>query len=428
MLIKNFKELAKSQDKQTVLRILDTGLQAGLPKNRIRKFVHNDKLSFGKHVKSLLQYDHIFLVAFGKAADSMACEVDSLIRTRGGIIVIPKEYSSVLKKRKFKVIHSGHPIPNKNSIIAANQIIKFLHKRKKYDLIIFLVSGGASSLVSLPDGITLGEKQTVIDMLIKCGASIEEINCIRKHLSKIKGGRLMEHLKCDAISLVMSDVVKDDITTIASGITSFDRTTFADAEKILKQYNLWNLVPTNVRKRICLGTAKKIPETPKREKIKNYIIASNMNCLIAMGKIAKSLGLNPKTVYPISGDVKQNAKNLVNLIINAKHNSCVVFGGEPTVTVKGNGKGGRNQELVLYILKNIQDVQQKVIVASIGTDGKDGNTNACGAILDETTNVITAKKFLIRNDSYNFLKKKNGLIFTGPTHTNLMDIGILLKR
>jgi hydroxypyruvate reductase len=428
MLIKNFRELATSRDKEIVLRMLDSGLQVGLPKNRIRKFVHKDKLSFGKHVKSLLQYDHIFLVAFGKAADSMTCEVDSLIRTSGGIIVIPKGYSSILKKRKFKVIHSGHPIPNKNSIIAANQIIKFLHKRKNQDLVIFLVSGGASSLISLPDGITLGEKQTVINLLIRCGASIEEINCVRKHLSKIKGGRLLEHLKCDAASLVMSDVIGDDITTIASGTTSFDKTTFFDAEKVLKRYNLWNNVPKNVRKRIRLGITRKIPETPKRGKIKNHIIATNMNCLMAMEKIAKSFGLSSKTIYPISGDVKQNAKNLANLITNAKHNSCVVFGGEPTVIVKGNGKGGRNQELVLYILKNIRDVRQKIIASSIGTDGKDGNTNACGAILDETANVIAAKKFLKRNDSYNFLKKKNGLIFTGPTHTNLMDIGILLKR
>jgi hydroxypyruvate reductase len=428
MLIKNFRELATSRDKEIVLRMLDSGLQVGLPKNRIRKFVHKGKLSFGKHVKSLLQYDHIFLVAFGKAAYSMACEVDSLIRTSGGIIVIPKGYSAILKKRKFKVIHSGHPIPNKNSIVAANQLIKFLHERKNNDLVIFLVSGGASSLVSLPDGIDLGEKQSVIELLIKCGASIDEINCVRKHLSKIKGGRLLEHLKCDATSLVMSDVIDDDITTIASGTTSFDKTTFSDAEKVLKKYNLWNRVPKNVRKRILLGLAKKIPETPKKEKIKNHIIASNMDCLMAMEKMAKSFGLSPKTVYPVYGDVKQNAKNLANLIANARHNSCVVFGGEPTVIVKGNGKGGRNQELVLHVLKKIQDVRQKIIVASIGTDGRDGNTNACGAILDKTANVIGATRFLKRNDSYNFLKKKNGLIFTGPTHTNLMDIGILLKR
>ena len=428
MIIKNFRDLATNNDKRIALKILESGLLAGLPKNLIRKFVHKNQICIGKHVKSLLKYDQIFIVAFGKAADSMTNEVNSLTKTSGGIVVIPKGYCSVLKTKKFEIIYAGHPNPNTKSVQAAKKIIKLLHERKKNDLIIFLISGGGSSLVSLPDGITLDEKRVVTDMLIKCGAGIEEINCVRKHLSKIKGGRLLEHLKCDAISLVISDVVDDDITTIASGTTHFDKTTFSDAKKILKKYNLLQSVPSNVLKRIRLGIEKEIPETPKQQKIKNQIIATNKTCLNSMEKISASFGLTNKTIYPISGDVKHMAKILAKFIAKAKPNSCIIFGGEPTVKVKGKGRGGRNQELVLYILEEIQNDKHRITVASIGTDGKDGNTDACGAILNKTINVADAKKFLARNDSYNFIKKHKGLIFTGPTHTNLMDIGILLKR
>jgi hydroxypyruvate reductase len=238
----------------------------------------------------------------------------------------------------------------------------------------------------------------------------------------------LKYLKCEAFSLVISDVIGDDITTIASGTTFYDHTTFSDAEKILKKYNLLKSVPKNILKRIRLGIEKKIPETPKQQKIKNHIIATNKTCLNAMEKTSKSFGLTQKIIFPVSGEVKQTARTLAKLIVKAKPNSCIIFGGEPTVEVKGKGKGGRNQELVLYILKEIQNVDQKITVASIGTDGKDGNTDACGAILNNRVNFADAKKFLARNDSYNFIKKHGGLVFTGPTHTNLMDIGVLLKR
>jgi len=428
MIIKNFSDLTTDKDKHVTLKILESGLVAGLPNNVMQKFVRKNQISVDKYTKSLSKYDRIFVIAFGKAADSMTNEAKSLTHISGGIVVMPEGYNSILKTKKFEIIYAGHPIPNKKSVKAANKIIKFLKERKENELVIFLVSGGGSSLVSLPNGITLDEKRVVTDLLIKCGASIEEINCVRKHLSKIKGGRILEYLRCDAISLVMSDVIGDDITSIASGTTYYDKTTFSDAEKILKKYNLLKSMPGNVLKRIHLGIEKKIPETPKQQKIKNQIIATNKNCLNAMEKTSKSFELTYKTIYPVSGDVKQIAKTLAKLIVKAKHNSCIIFGGETTVKVKGKGKGGRNQELVLYILEEIQNVEQNITVASIGTDGKDGNTDACGAILNNKVNLTDVKKFLARNDSYNFIKKYKGIVFTGPTHTNLMDIGILLKR
>lgn len=428
MIIKNFNELATDKDKYLTLKILESGLVAGLPTNVMQKFVHKNQISVGKYIKSLSKYDQIFVVAFGKAADSMTDQVKSLTHISGGIVVMPEGYISILKTKNFEIIYAGHPIPNKKSVKAARKIIKFLEERKENDLVIFLVSGGGSSLVSLPDGITLDEKRTITDLLIKCGASIEEINCVRKHLSKIKGGRILDYLRCDAISLVMSDVISDDITSIASGITYYDKTTFSDAEKVLKKYNLLKSAPRSVLKRIRLGIEKEIPETPKQQKIKNHVIATNKNCLVAMKKKSKSFELTHKTIYPVSGNAKQIAKTLAKLIVNAKPNMCIIFGGESTVQVKGKGKGGRNQELVLYILAELQNVEQHITVASIGTDGKDGNTDACGAILNNKVNLTNVKKFLIRNDSYRFIKKYKGLVFTGPTHTNLMDIGVLLKR
>lgn len=428
MIIKNFHELATDEDKSTALKILESGLRAGLPNNLMQKFVQKNQVSVGKFTKSLSKYGQIYVVAFGKAADSMTIAVKSLTHINGGIVVIPEGYTSILKTKNFEIIHAGHPVPNKQSVKASTKIIKFLKERKENDLIIFLVSGGGSSLVSLPDGITLYEKRAITDLLIKSGASIEEINCVRKHLSQIKGGRLLEYLRCDSISLVMSDVINNDMTSIASGTTYYDKTTFSKAQKILKKYNLLKSSPRNVLKRIHLGIEKKISETPKKPKIKNFIVATNKNCLNAMEKSSKRFGLNYKTIYPVSNDVKQIAKTLAKLIVKAQSNTCVIFGGESTVQVKGKGKGGRNLELVLYILSELQTITQNITVASIGTDGKDGNTDACGAILNNKVNLMDVKKFLVRNDSYRFIKKHKGLVFTGPTHTNLMDIGVLLKR
>ncbi len=428
MIIKNFRDLAIDNNRRVVLKILESGLASAMPDSMIQKFVRKNQIIINKSAKSLSKYASIFIIAFGKAADSMTNEVNSLTCIKGGIVVIPEGYVSVLKTKKFEIIHAGHPIPNKNSMKAANKIIKFLKDRNENDLVIFLISGGGSSLVSLPDGITLDEKRIATNLLIKCGASINEINCVRKHLSQIKGGRILEHLKCDAISLVMSDVIGNDISSIASGTAYFDKTTFRDAEKVFKKYNLLQSVPSNVLTRIRLGIKKKIAETPKRQKIKNQIVATNKNCLDVMKKTSRNLGLTTKTVYPISGDVKQIAKTLAKLIMKAKTNSCIIFGGETTVRVKGKGKGGRNQELVLYILDEVKKAKQTITVTSIGTDGKDGNTDACGAMLNNKVSFNDVKKFLQNNNSNFFLKKYNGLVFTGPTHTNLMDIGVLLKR
>ena len=428
MIIKNFNELATNREKKDVLEILETGLDAALPGDRLQKIIKKDKIVIGKKTILLSKYDRIFVIGIGKAADSMAKTVYSLARINGGILVIPCGTESVLQNKKFRVFHTGHPIPNKQSVCAGKQIVKFLKNRKQSDFVIFLISGGGSSLLSLPDGVSLLDKKITTNLLLKSGANIQEINCIRKHLSKIKGGKLVENLSCDAVSLVMSDVVGDDLSDIASAPTHFDNTTFKDADKILTKYGLKKRIPQNVLKRLDLGIHHKIPETPKHSKIKNYIIGTNNDCLDAMAKRARQLGYSVSTKRSVSGNVNVVSKNILKSLSGKKH-SCLIFGGEPTVKVMGNGKGGRNQELVLTILDKIQNNKKNIVIASCGTDGKDGNTNASGAIMESSKNKIDGiHNFLKNNNSYYFFKKHNGLIFTGPTHTNLMDIGILLSR
>lgn len=426
MIIRNFKSLSINPEKQDVLSIIEAGLEAALPGNQLEKIIYRDHLIvFGKKT-DLKKYDDVFVIAIGKAAYSMTESVDSLTDIKGGLLVVPNKTRSTLSK-KFKVMQAGHPLPNKNSIIAAKKILEFLDKVKPHDLIIFLISGGTSSLVALPDGITLGEKRIVTDLMLKCGADIHEINCIRKHLSKIKGGRLLEHLKSNGISLVMSDVVGDDLTSIASGITYYDKTTFSDAKKILEKYNLERSVPKNVLKRITLGMQGKILETPKRQKIQNCIISTNKICLDAMNDRAKDLGFSTKVLSCLSGNVKDLSVKITKTFSDKKIN-CVIFGGEPTVVVKGKGKGGRNQELVLYTAINLAKQGTKATVASVGTDGIDGKTDCAGAICKSDQKIKTIKSYLDKNDSYNFFKKYGGLIFTGPTDTNLMDIGLVLRK
>lgn len=427
MIIKNFRHLATTGNKKLALSVIEHGISGALPNNALEKIVKQNFLQVGRKKISLKRYRRIYVVAIGKSADLMASTVDSLTGIHGGIVVIPDNAHSLIKKKKFTVIRSSHPIPTVKSIVAAKKIVEFLKFLEEKDLVIFLISGGASSLVSLPDGISLRDKQLVTSFLLRSGANIREINCIRKHLSKVKGGKLIESLRCKAVSLVMSDVVGDDLSVIASGITYCDKSTFCDAKKTLMKYHLKNLIPKSVWARIILGTKGMIPETPKKPKIQNYVIRSNRDCVDLMKICAQKLGFATKAIYAIDGNVGDAASEISKHVTNSQ-NFCLVFGGETTVVVKGKGKGGRNQELVLNLLKKLKDYDEKMIVASVGTDGIDGNTCAAGAIADLTMPPKPIGKYLNENNSYRYFKKYGGLIFTGSTHTNLMDIGLVLFR
>ena len=425
MIIQNYSDLAKDRAKINALKILTAGLESAMPQKNLQKIITSKQIRYGKKTINLTTYDSIYLVAFGKAADSMANAVSAIINIKKGIVVIPKGLIPEIKNHRFQIFQSGHPTPNKTSVRAAKTILKFLQQRKKGELVIFLVSGGSSALLALPDEITLNDKIIVTKELLASGATIQELNCVRKHLSKIKGGRLIEGLKCDAVSLVMSDVMGDDLSSIASGTTYFDKTKFVYALKILKKYRLENKIPNSVIQRLRLGASDKIPETPKKLKIPHYIVLTNRDCIQAMQKKSKQLGISFKTIS-ISGDITRATSKLISLIPKKK-NSCIIFGGETTVKVKGSGKGGRNQELVLRILEKTQKTKQDITIASIGTDGIDGNTKYAGAITKNIQiNQKEIKSYLAANNSNSFFKKYGGLIKTGHTHTNLIDIGLIL--
>ncbi|MEO2220345.1 MAG: DUF4147 domain-containing protein [Nitrosopumilus sp.] len=425
MIIQNFDELAITEKKKDCLEILESGLQAANPENIIPYYVTPNEIKINGKILNIEKYSNIYTVAFGKAGDSMTRALNSIISIKSGIIVIPKGSKAKIKSKKFQIFNSGHPKPDKTSVKAAKEVMKFVHNKKRGELIIFLVSGGGSSLLAMPDEITLSDKIHVTDLLLKSGATIQEFNCVRKHLSKIKGGKLVENMKCQGIGLIMSDVEGDDLSSIASGTTYMDDTTYADAMGIIEKYRLKLKIPIEVLQILGNGLHNQKVETPKIAKIENYIIANNNNCLESMEQTAKSKGYKVIKIQ-IFGDIKEVVKKILENI-SEEQKTCLILGGEPTVKVLGKGQGGRNQELVLRILKNTQKLK-RITIASMGTDGIDGNSNFAGAIIENIkVDLNIMKEFLKNSDSSRFFQKQKGNIKTSFTHMNLMDIGIVLK-
>jgi len=415
MIIQNFEELAITEKKKDCLEILESGLQAANPANIISNYVTPNEIKIDGKIFNIKKYSNIHTIAFGKAGDSMTRAINSIISIKSGIIVIPKGAKAKIKSKKFQIFNSSHPKPDKTSVKAAKEVMKFVNNKKSNELIIFLVSGGGSSLLAMPDEITLSDKVHVTDLLLKSGATIQEFNCIRKHLSKIKGGKLVENMKCHGIGLIMSDVENNDLSSIASGTTYMDNTTYQNAMDIIEKYRLKRRIPIEVLQILGNGVHNQKSETPKHAKIENYIVASNSNCLESMEKEAKIKGYKVIKIQ-IFGDIKEVVKKILEKIPE-QQKTCLIFGGEPTVKILGKGQGGRNQELVLRILKNTQKLK-KITIASMGTDGIDGNSNFAGAIVENIkVDLNIMKEFLKNSDSSRFFQKQKGNIKTDFTHT-----------
>jgi len=424
MYIKNYKELATTPEKKDALSVIEAGLVAANPIQTLQKIVKQNYLALAQQKIPLNGYRKIAVIAIGKAAGPMTKAVMRRTTINHGIVVSPQNGDTIKFPKKIKICHSSHPIPDQSSIRAAQAVLEFIQQLHPDDFVIFLISGGASSLLELPDEISLRDLQKIYKLLINCGANIEEINCVRKHLSKIKSGKLVEHLTCAAVSLVISDHVKNDLSVIASGITYCDKTTFKQAQKVLQRYQLDKIAPKSVIEHIRLGIERKIPETPKQPPIKNYLILTNTYCLQMMAKHARALGYRVKVLPAMTGNVATVATRLLKMA-SLKSKSMIIFGGEPTVVVKGKGRGGRNQELALHCLNKMKSKQ---VMVSVGTDGIDGPTDAAGAIVSSDMPKSEIKIFLDDNNSYAFFKKYGGLIYTGPTQTNVVDIGLILSR
>ena len=425
MIIQNFNDLSTTDKKKDCLEILEAGLQAANPENIIRKFVTPNEIKINDKSFNFEEYSSIYSVAFGKAGDTMTRALNAIIPIKSGIIVIPKGSKSVMKSKKFQIFNSRHPKPDQTSVKAAKEIMKFVQNKRSDELIIFLVSGGGSSLLALPDDITLEDKIHVTDVLLKSGATIQEFNCIRKHLSKIKGGKLVENMKCQGVGLVMSDVEGDDLSTIASGTTYMDDTTYADALEIIAKYKIRWKMPDEVLTLLENRMNEKKIEMPKKARIENYVIANNDDCLNEMKDKAEKSRYTVDVMH-VFGDIKETVTKILEKISESEK-TCIIFGGETTVKVLGKGMGGRNQELVLRLLKNTQKMK-KMVISSAGTDGVDGNSVFAGAITENVkVDLDLMKEFLKNSDSGRFFQKQKGNIKTNPTHTNLMDIGVILK-
>ena len=424
-MIKKPSKLTLNAHFQAVLSILDEGLESSHPSVYLKNYVLKNQILFSTSKIDLKKFNQKFLIAIGKSAGTMAEYVSKKINFNKGLVVVPKGITPKLKK-SIEIINAGHPIPNHNSLKAGKNLISFLSQTEKNDFVLFLISGGGSALSVLPDSISLRDKIIVNQILIRSGANINEIACIRKHLSLIKGGRLIQNMNCTGISLLVSDVIGNDIGSISSGITYCDKSTFSDSLKIIKKFSLQNKLPQSAIQILKSGLKCEIPETPKKSRIKNIIILNNTSCLSKMKNKSKTLGLKTYVMPNITGNLNHVTKMIASRALNSKNN-CIVFGGEPTVTVTGTGKGGRNQELVLRLYEKLKNQKFNFTIASIGTDGIDGNTKFAGALFS-TEYECDGKSYLKNNDSSSFFKKYGGLIKTGITQNNVNDIGVILRH
>ena len=425
-MIKNPSKLPLNHNSRDILKILNEGIIASSPSQHLKKYISKNKIQFSTSKIDLKKFNNIFLIAVGKSAGTMAEYVSQKIKFNHGIVVVPKEVTPKLNKKIFEIINAGHPLPNRNSLKAGKNLVEFLNKTQKNDFVLFLISGGGSALSVYPNSISLRDKILVNEELIRSGANINEIACVRKHLSLIKGGRLIQNMNCKGISFVVSDVIGDDITSISSGMTSYDKSTFTDALKILKKFSLQHKLPNSTLSVLKSGVNGNIPETPKKTVIKNTIILNNLTCLLKMKDKSKKLGYKAQLISNITGNLDQVTQMIASKAITSKNN-CIIFGGEPTVNVIGNGKGGRNQELVLRLYEKLKHKKPDFTFASIGTDGIDGNTKFAGSIFSTKYN-YDGRSYLKNNDSSSFFKKFGGLIKTGITQNNVNDIGVIIRH
>ena len=425
-MIKNPSKLPLNHNSRDILKILNEGIIASSPSQHLKKYISKNKIQFSTSKIDLKKFNNIFLIAVGKSAGTMTEYVSQKIKFNHGIVVVPKEVTPKLNKKIFEIINAGHPLPNRNSLKAGKNLVEFLNKTQKNDFVLFLISGGGSALSVYPNSISLRDKILVNEELIRSGANINEIACVRKHLSLIKGGRLIQNMNCKGISFVVSDVIGDDITSISSGMTSYDNSTFTDALKILKKFSLQHTLPNSTLSVLKSGVNGNIPETPKKTVIKNTIILNNLTCLLKMKDKSKKLGYKAQLISNITGNLDQVTQMIASKAITSKNN-CIIFGGEPTVNVIGNGKGGRNQELVLRLYEKLKHKKPDFTFASIGTDGIDGNTKFAGSIFSTKYN-YDGRSYLKNNDSSSFFKKFGGLIKTGITQNNVNDIGVIIRH
>jgi len=440
-LTKNSASSLLKKFREDALNSLNIALEEVDPYKSVLRYVlvNENFAKFGDRVLNLNEFEHIYLIAFGKASIKMSQAILSLVKVDNGIVVSNEEPREIPKNLVF--IKGGHPIPNENSVKGGKLILDLINNTRDDDLTIILISGGGSALVEVPL-VEFEGMQGLTKELLKRGTNINELNAVRKHLSEIKGGRLLKHGKGVFISLIISDVVGDPLDTIASGPTYFDTTTYEDAFNVLQKYGLLDKYPSIVEV-IKRGIRGEIEETLKEKEsiscsFENILVASNYQACEVTKKFLFKKGYS--VLYlgsSIQGEASQVAKVIYGIglsgykgQLNFKKPIAIVFGGETTVLVKGKGIGGRNTELILSTIFGLKDILG--VFVSLGTDGIDGVSKGAGAIADSETfkraldKGLDVNQFLENNDSFTFFDELEDAIITGPTGTNVADIGIFI--
>ena len=430
--------------------LLLEGLRAVDPSRLLREKL---SLTFGKLRVDGFEVDvseGAYVVAVGKAGGYMAETLEEILgdAVRGGVATIPK-HAPAPKLRRITPVVAGHPIPDEGSLEAGRLALRAAEKAResRVPLIVLLSGGGSAMAEHLPPGLPLEDLRVVTELLLKCGASIDEINAVRKHLSLIKGGRLAAAASpSPVLTLILSDVVGDRLDTVASGPTVPDPTTYEDALRVLQRYDLLAVAPRSVAELLAKGRSGDFPETPKPGELSNsfpVVIGNNMTALRAMKEFSEKLGLNAIILTSmLQGEAREAAKTLAAITLEARRSgspidppAAILCGGETTVTVKGQGKGGRNQEFALAAAISIAG-EEGVAIAAMGSDGIDGPTEVAGAVVDGRTFHVARRlgidplTYLRENDSYTFFKLVGGHIVTGPTGTNVNDfyLGIIVTE
>jgi glycerate 2-kinase len=437
--------------KEKITQILQAALDAADPKlaviNSIKR--EGDTIFAGKEKYDLNSYKNIFLIGAGKAAFEMSQGVLGILGekiSRGLIIVkyLP-ENPAKFASSCMKIVEGSHPQPDNKSIESSRELFQIAAQADSDDLVIFLLSGGASALMTSPrSGINLFDLQELTRLLLSCGAEIQEINIIRKHLDDLKGGGLARIVyPAEMLSLILSDVVASPLDAIGSGPTVADRSTFIDAYEVLKKYDLIERTPDNILKVLRDGIARQIDETvkdgdPVLAKVNNILVGSNEKAANAGLNAAVNLGFESRLITTnLQGEARKVGSDLGKLLketcLSTKKPVCMIAGGETTVTLIGKGKGGRNQELALAAVQEMAEIKDAALI-SLATDGDDGPTGAAGAVVTGDTLLkanragVDLQSFLDNNDSFSFFEKINGLIVTGATGTNVNDLVFLFAN
>jgi hydroxypyruvate reductase len=441
---KTFSALPKAA---AVERILRAAVAAADPEQVVQSHLRVDgsTLVAGEARYNLDDYRQVLVTGIGKASVGMAGAVLNRLgeRIRGGVVVT--KHAGQDRLCPLEVFESSHPVPDERSILAAQRLTALLDTTDESDLVICAISGGGSALVSLPHpSVPLADLQSLTRMLLQSGADIHEMNVLRRHLDQVKGGGLLRHGRFGRwISLILSDVIGGPLEDIASGPTAPDPTTYAGALAVLKKYGLDERAPASVREELARGAAGTVPETlkpgdPVFARVQNLIAGSNLTSARAAARQAEAEGFHTLLIEkPFLGEAARTGGELADLLKEKVLSSrslarpaCIIGGGETTVVVRGNGMGGRNQEVALGAVAGLDGLKDAALI-TLATDGEDASTDAAGAIVDGDTLRRAAqlgmdpRAFLARNDSYTFFKRLDQLIQTGSTGTNVNDLDFL---